>query len=156
EASFPKDEYRPYQAQKALLDNPAYRIYALKDVESESIKAFVAVWIFDDFAFIEHFAVNPKYRNGGIGSRILRELVDLLAMPICLEVECPDDELASRRIAFYERNNFRLNKYPYTQPPIAEGRNAIAMFIMTSEKQISEDRFETIKARIYKNVYQCQ
>ena len=30
EQAFPTDEYRPYDAQKRLLDNPAYQIYTAR------------------------------------------------------------------------------------------------------------------------------
>ena len=106
EASFPFDEYRTYDEQKALLDNPFYQVFVLKDSDNNSIKAFIAIWEFEDFAFIEHFAVNQQYRNGGIGTKILNKLVDLIGKTICLEVEPPEDELTSRRIGFYQRNGF--------------------------------------------------
>jgi ribosomal protein S18 acetylase RimI-like enzyme len=93
EVSFPSDEYRTYDEQKALLDNPFYQVYVLKDSYNNFVMAFVAVWEFEDFAFIEHFAVNPEYRNGGIGEKILNKLVDMLGKTICLEVEPPEDEI---------------------------------------------------------------
>ena len=39
ENSFPADEYRTYEEQKALLDNELYSIYALYD--GEKLKAFI-------------------------------------------------------------------------------------------------------------------
>ena len=53
-------------------------------------------------------------------------------MRICLEVELPETEMAARRIGFYERNGFYYNDYFYMQPPIAEGRNAIPLRLMTT------------------------
>lgn len=152
EMSFPADEYRNYDEQKALLKNPAYSIYVLNN-ESQDIKAFIAVWEFNKFAFIEHFAVNPKYRNGGVGTRFLNELVELLDKDICLEVEPPDADISIRRIGFYKRNNFHLNDYPYMQPPISQGKNTIPLFIMTSGSKVDEDIFEDIKGTLYKRVY---
>ena len=155
EASFPFDEYRTYDEQKALLDNPFYQVFVLKDSDNNSIKAFIAIWEFEDFAFIEHFAVNPQYRNGGIGAKILNKLVDLIGKTICLEVEPPEDELASRRIGFYQRNGFFLNHYPYMQPSISKGKNMISLLIMTSEKPVSKEEFESYKKVLYKIVYKC-
>lgn len=153
ETSFPEDEYRTYDEQKALLDNMAYEIYILTDSDENIIKAFVAVWKFDSFVFIEHFAVNPTYRNKGIGSVFLREIVRMLGKTVCLEVEPPDNEIASRRIGFYERNNFFLNKYPYTQPPISTGRNPVPLFIMTYGRYISNMEFSNIKDTLFTRVY---
>lgn len=154
-ASFPSDEYRTYDEQKALLDNPFYQVYVLKDSDNNSIKAFIAVWEFEDFAFIEHFTVNPEYRNGGIGAKILKEMVGLLGKTICLEVEPPEDELSARRIGFYQRNGFFLNPYPYVQPSISKGKNAISLIVMTSGRAVSEEEFESYKKVLYAKVYKC-
>lgn len=151
--SFPPDEYRTYQEQKELLSNPQYRIYVLPDFKAKDIKAFISVWKFDDFAFIEHFAVNPTYRNDGVGSSMLQETVKLLSCMICLEVELPNSEISKRRIGFYERNGFFINDYMYIQPPISNGRNPVPLKIMTSGNEITEDKFDEIKALLYKYVY---
>ena len=119
EMSFPGDEYRTYDEQKALLNNPAYSIYVLYD-ESQDVKAFIVVWEFNKFAFIEHFVVNPEHRNGGIGSSVLSEIVEKVDKTVCLEVEPPETQIASRRISFYQRNNFFFNEYPYRQPPLSQ------------------------------------
>jgi len=155
EKSFPPDEYRTYDEQKALLDDPAYTVYVLYN-GSEDIKAFIAVWEFDEFAFIEHLAVQPEYRNCGIGSRVLIELAERLRLggkTVCLEVEPPETEMAARRIGFYERNGFSLNEYPYMQPPISEGRKAIPLLIMTSDGKADRNMFELIKQTLYTRVY---
>lgn len=152
ELSFPSDEYRTYEEQKALLNNPIYTIYVLHD-ETQDIKAFISVWEFYKFFFIEHFAVNPKYRNGGIGAKMLNELVELLGKTVCLEVEPPVTEIASRRINFYKRNNFFLNEYQYMQPSMSQGKNAIPLFIMTSDSKVAEKTFEQIKGTLYTKVY---
>ena len=154
EESFPPDERRTYQEQKALLSNSKYSIYVLPDDETKEIKAFLAVWQFDDVAFIEHFAVNPAYRNRGLGSQILQEIKNFLSCMICLEVELPDCEIAKRRIEFYKRNGFFLNEYPYEQPAITKGRKPLPLMIMTSGSEITKDRFDDIKVLLYKCVHQ--
>ena len=106
ELSFPRDEYRPYEGQKALLDDEAYQIYVLSDEQSLEIKGLIAIWEYESLVFVEHLAVAPQYRNGGIGSLILKETEELLGKMLCLEVELPETELASRRIDFYKRNGY--------------------------------------------------
>lgn len=155
ETSFPKDEYRPYDEQRELLNDERYSVYVLEDSESNSIKGFIALWELEGFVFIEHFAVNPNYRNGGIGSLILEAVKEMFSCPICLEVELPETDMAKRRIGFYERNGFFYNDYPYTQPPIAKGRNPIFLRIMTSGSGISQECFEHIRDVIYTEVYKC-
>lgn len=153
EESFPAEERRTYLEQKALLDNPQYCIYTLPDSETNDIKAFIAAWKFADFVFIEHFAVNPVYRNGGIGSCMLQEVINQVLCRICLEVELPDNELAKRRIGFYERNGFVLNHYPYIQPSISKGQKPLPLLIMTTDGSIAEEEFQKIRKLLYKYVY---
>ena len=153
ETSFPTDEYRPYAEQKALLDNEKYNIYVLPDGKSGDMCAFITVWQFDDFAFVEHFAVHPSYRNHGLGAKILAEVKEFLQCQICLEAELPDTDFAKRRVAFYERNGFFKNNYPYVQPSYSEGRNPIPLAVMTTDGTVTNARFEQMKKEIYKEVY---
>ncbi|MCG8399496.1 GNAT family N-acetyltransferase, partial [Bacillus atrophaeus] len=85
--------------------------------------AFLAVWEFAEFVFIEHFAVSEKARNSGIGGKMLEELARQKAGKVVLEVELPEDSLKKRRIGFYERHGFTFNEYPYIQPPMGEDRH---------------------------------
>ncbi len=82
------------------------------------MQAFLALWELGDMAYIEHFAVDPDCRNGGLGGKILQKVIEDTDMRICLEVELPETEMAARRIGFYERNGFYYNDYFYMQPPI--------------------------------------
>ena len=154
EESFPKDEYRTYEKQKALLDDARYTIYIIPD--RDEVKAFIAVWQFDDFAFVEHFAVNQAYRNQGLVSIILQELMKKLPCMICLEVELPETDFAKRRIGFYERNGFALNDYPYVQPAMVEGKKELPLKIMTSGKVVSEEQFGKIRDILYREVYHTE
>ena len=156
ETSFPLEEYRPYPEQKALLSRPAYGLYAARDDREGNLLGFAAVWEWENFAFIEHIAVNPDYRNGGLGGKLLDQVVALLEKPVCLEVEPPDGGMASRRIGFYQRHDFFLNPYPYTQPAISEGRSPIPLLITTHGREISEGDFLTIRKRLDRQVYQTE
>ena len=156
EKSFPLEEYRPYPEQKALLSRPAYGLYAARDDREGNLLGFAAVWEREDFAFVEHIAVNPDYRNGGLGGKLLDQVVALLGKPVCLEVEPPDGGMASRRIGFYQRHGFFLNPYPYTQPAISEGKSPIPLLIMTYGQEIQETEFVTIRNRLYRQVYQTE
>lgn len=103
--------------------------------------------------FIEHFAVNPLYRNNGLGGKILNDLLKKLKKQVCLEVELPTTVIARRRIGFYERNGFFLNLYPYEQPPLSQGKKALPLHVMTSGGFADEQRFRRIKSALYKKVY---
>ena len=149
QASFSDDEYRPYDEQLALFEEPEYRIYYMP-------AGFLAVWEFESFIYIEHFAVDPALRNSGTGSALLQELVKQYQKPICLEVELPEDELTRRRIGFYERNGFVFNEYPYIQPPISKGKSPVPLRIMTYRSEITREEFQKMKEILYRRVYKCE
>ncbi len=152
EKSFPSDEIRPYNEQKELFDKARYCVYA--EYESDAhIEGFIAVWEFDDFVFIEHFAVSPENRNGGLGAKILNELTHMTDKRACLEVEPPKSKIQIRRISFYERNGFYLNDYEYFQPPISKGKNIVPLMIMTHGGKVDENEFQNIRNVLYKEVY---
>ena len=151
EKSFPDDEYRPYDEQKALLERKEYKIYTWHN--DGIICAFIALWEFHNIVYIEHFAVDPDFRNGGIGSKILNEISALTKKQICLEVEPPNDEITMRRVEFYKRCGFFLNEYPYVQPAISKGKKEVPLMIMTHGKKISKIKFNDIKFVLYTNVY---
>ncbi len=153
--SFPDDEYRNYDEQLSLFNDSDYSVYVLRG-ENKSVKAFIAVWDFAEFIYIEHFAVAPKFRNEGIGAEILNELVSKSDKMICLEVEPPESEMPKRRINFYERNGFFLNDFSYQQPAFSKNKKPLKLFLMTSGNIIEKSEFETIKNILYKRVYKLQ
>ncbi len=167
QASFSDDEYRPYDEQLALFEEPEYRIYYMPAIGMERVgnhstgnstmhaAGFLAVWEFESFTYIEHFAVDPVLRNSGSGSAMLQELVRKYQKQICLEVELPEDELTRRRIGFYERNGFVFNEYPYIQPPISKGKLPVPLRVMTYGKGITRQAFEEMRKVLYRRVYKC-
>ncbi len=151
--SFPVDEYRSYEGQKALLENDLYNISVVNG-DDGGVIAFVCFWENDKIAFIEHLAVDKSLRSRGLGGRILEELRAIRRdMTICLEVEPPVTEQAIRRINFYTRNGFFLNEYEYRQPALGEGRQSLRLMIMTSGKKVGEDEFADLKRTLYESFY---
>lgn len=152
EKSFPDDERRSEKEQQALLEEDGYTVYILPDTNG-SVKGFIAVWQFEDFGYIEHFAVDEKYRCMGLGGVMLSEAINKLCGMVCLEVEPPCGGMTSRRVGFYERCGFVLNDYPYIQPAFSPDKKAIPLKIMTYGHAVDEAEFERIKNTLYKRVY---
>ncbi|MBQ4340196.1 MAG: GNAT family N-acetyltransferase [Firmicutes bacterium] len=151
EKSFPKDERRSYEAQEALFEKKEYCIYGEKT--GDKISGFIAVWEFEEFSYIEHFAVDEVHRNSGRGKAMLSELLEISGKPVVLEVEPPENKDAKRRIGFYERNGFFLNEYHYVQLPLEEGREEVELKIMSYPEAVSEEGFYKVKDTIYKSVF---
>lgn len=140
EASFPPSEFRTYEGQKSLLEDKRYRVIAEKGPDGRT-NAFIAVWKFPQFQFLEHMAVDPSLRGQGVGGRMLSAFVAESSIPVLLEVEPPETEWASRRIAFYERLGFTLNPYPYEQPPLRENQTPLSLLVMSGPSPLTESEF---------------
>ncbi len=154
EKSFPRDEYRQKNCQRALFSLPEYEVWGIKNAENAlQTDAFISLWRFDGFTYVEHFAVCRELRGCGTGTKILNEILQNGHKRFCLEVELPETETAKRRISFYERNGFTLNRFPYMQPPLGEDREPLPLMIMTTGGAVEKDEFEYIRKTLYKNVY---
>lgn len=92
EASFPTSEIRTFEGQQELLDVPDYRLITEMNSEGK-IVAFMACWEFPGFRFVEHIAVDPSIRGGGIGKKLMTEYISLSNKPVLLEVERPLGEM---------------------------------------------------------------
>lgn len=149
EESFPPDEIRSYEGQRALLEEPRYQIY----VPEGNIRAMMAVWHLDGFTFLEHFAVGAESRNSGVGSAMLQALREMVQTDICLEAEPPETEITRRRVGFYARNGFFLHDYPYMQPALGADRKPIMLVLMTTGGEKTRAQLDEIKAGLYRNVY---
>ncbi|BCG57750.1 GNAT family N-acetyltransferase [Paenibacillus sp. URB8-2] len=152
EASFPPSEFRTYEGQRALLAAPRYRLITERESES-GLSAFMAVWEFPEFRFVEHFAVVPAMRGRGLGERLLKSYLEKSPGLVLLEVEPPDSEWPRRRIGFYERLGFTLNPYPYAQPPLRVGQSALPLHIMSYPGLLEERQFAFFKETVFRVVY---
>ena len=155
ETSFPVDEYRPYEKQKALLENKSYSIKVVADPESGLLKAFISLWKFPGLVFVEHFAVDPGSRNQGLGARMTAEIMDSSSEIVCLEAELPETEFARRRIGFYERSGFYANEFRYIQPSYSPGRKPVPLVFLTSGGPVTFEAFSKMRDTIYREVYGC-
>ena len=121
-----------------------------------------------DYSFLKQNAINQKLKFDkmgidtlkiarktlkGLESRGLEYLCNYLKHPIVLEVERPVEEMAKRRISFYQRQGFTLWKKNYYQPPYKPGDDFLPMYLMVHGELDCEKDFETIKRRIHKEVY---
>ena len=103
--------------------------------------------------YVEHFAIDPAARNGGIGAEAMKQFLVFCGTPVVLEVEMPTDEMSKRRIGFYERLGFKLDNQVYHQPPYREGGEWLEMRLMTYGDVDLEYSFEQVKNCLHKNVY---
>ena len=151
-AAFPPEEYRPLEELRLYTDNKPH-FYNNIIFHHDTPVGFITYWDFDKFYYVEHFATNPALRNGGYGKRTLEHLCEVLKRPIVLEVERPVEEMAKRRINFYQRHGFTLWEKDYYQPPYKEGDDFLPMYLMVHGNLDAEKDYEGIRHKLHTIVY---
>lgn len=111
---FPPDELKPLSHLLKMVEEGLCIYYALFD--GDEVLSYFGLCVKDGFALVDYLAVNPKFRGQGIGSKTL-EMLKRAAGDNSIIIECEDiafaestEELTTRqrRIAFYQRADFRL------------------------------------------------
>ncbi|ADV45224.1 GNAT family N-acetyltransferase [Bacteroides helcogenes] len=151
-SSFPTEEYRTLEEQRYYTDTKV-NFYNNIIFQDSTPVGFITYWDFGRFFYVEHFAIDPAQRNCGHGKNVLHHLCQLLKSPIILEVEKPVEEMAQRRINFYQRHGFSLWEKTYYQPPYKPGEHFLPMSLMAYGNLQCEKDFDNIKEHIYREVY---
>lgn len=150
-ATFPHEERRELSEIYQLISKGEIFIHQIIIAENK-VAGFCIFWVFDEFAFIEHFAVFPELRNVGIGEGTLSLLQENYKV-LTLETELPVDEISIRRIKFYERNGFNLLQQRYFQPSYGKNKPEIELKIMCTKADISDGKLVEYLLQIRKKVY---
>lgn len=150
--SFPESEYQTYEKQQKLLNTKEYKILTKYD-ENKNLIAFMALWDFPELVFIEHLAVSPLCRGGGIGTKFMKEVMEKYNKQIILEIEPPKNDIAAKRCRFYERLGFSICDFEYYQKPLRENQPKLRLNLMSYPEPLDKNRFEYVKDFLYRNVY---
>ena len=141
EVSFPVYERRTRSAQAGRLSHPEYRFTLLR--EGDRFQGILLYWEGPGFRYVEHFAIAPELRGGGVGARALAELCGQ-GIPVILEIDPPVDEISVRRQHFYERCGFVKNPFSHVHPPYRgqfQGHPLVVMSAPSALSQSDYDRF---------------
>lgn len=137
--SFPPEERRQLQVQRSAMATAKQYIFeVIIDDNSAPIGLFLW-WKFEDMRYIEHFAIAPEFRNQGYGKEIMASFITESNSPVALEVEIPSDEIKTRRINFYKRLGFIINKAEYFQPPYKVNGQPVKMLLATYPRPYTAD-----------------
>lgn len=152
ETSFPADERREYDSLLQLVT--AEEAFNLEVVyRDDAVVGFISSWHFDEWRYVEHFAVDAALRGCGIGQEVLRRFLDSSERPVVLEVEPPADAASRSRIEFYKRQGFVLHDtYSYMQPPYDPGKNPVELFLMTYNAPAGSN-LDALSALLHRRVY---
>lgn len=152
EEAFPLSERRTKEEQKALFDLPYYEVLGLW-IDGE-LSAFLAAWNLGTIRFGEHLATSKTKRNLGLGKQLLQAYEAMSETSIVLEVEPPIEEMAKRRIHFYERLGFQLYaQLPYLQPSFHKELAPLPLHLMVNGDPLSTKEIKEIAALVYRKVY---
>lgn len=108
---FVSDEIKPIKNILMLIKNDRYKVYGV--FQDDEMIAYASFWKKENInlALLDYLGVSKKYRNQGIGSKILTLIKEMLGnMPYVVEAEIPtgssleEDKIRKRRIQFYEKN----------------------------------------------------
>ena len=113
EDSFPFHERRNTESFIRIMSNENYFPYAFHN--NKNVSAILFFWKIEDYYFIEHFAVNSESRGEGLGSKILSEFI-FEKQKVLLEIDPPKDILSEKRLNFYKKFGFLLNRQTYFHP----------------------------------------
>ena len=175
--AFPNVERRTKEGQRAILENPRYRLRVIQEgndkgdegresdgsggegkKELGQIIAFLGYWELDSCIFLEHLATTAPCRGKGYGRQLIQECLDEgkeKEKPLFLEIEpvTAENPITGRRESFYHRCGFATNHFFYQQMPLKEGDRPILLWIMSWPEAVSEERFLPFKKEIYQEVY---
>lgn len=153
EAAFPTTERRTWAQQVALMTRePRYRVQLIR--LAEHVVGLLTWWDFDDWTYVEHFALSPDVQGMGLGSQTLSDFIATAPRPLLLEVEPPHTAEQQARVRFYQRLGLTLHHaIAYTQPPYQAGQPAIALCVMTTQPNTTAEAVATFVRAYHPIIY---
>ena len=110
-------------------------------------------WVFEDFAYIEHFAIDKEYRNQGLGKATMLSFLSQHPDQVVLETELPSTEQADHRLEFYTDLGFTRNPQEYWQPSYYGKQELALQMIVMSKYELDDGEFDDMRDVLYKEVY---
>ncbi|MDO4789984.1 MAG: GNAT family N-acetyltransferase [Porphyromonas sp.] len=144
---FPRRERRTFES----IAKRQHNISVYK--EDGNIVAVLMAYSLSESFYIEYLLVMPEHQGKGIGTKILKDLMDEYQdKDIILECEHPEEgENAVRRIKLYRSLGFELEDIPYLQPPYRQGDAPTPLLLM--RKRCSDIPIGSIISELYAVVY---
>lgn len=122
-------------------------------VQNDKFAGLFNYWTFENFYYIEHFAIIPAMRGQHIGTEAMEMFKSQTGLPVIMEVEMPEDPASIRRIEFYKKLGFSVLSNHYAQPPYEGDGFLLPMLLMSNDLHFGATHFERIKKTIYDKVY---
>ena len=149
EEAFPEQERPPFST---IRQRDAGKFHFLVAENGDQPVGILTYWTFDEFLYVEHFAIAEELRNQGLGKAVFLNFLSQQQKQVVLEVELPNTEEADHRVEFYASMGFFRNPQPYIQPAYRKGGVQVPMIIM-SKYELDDDEFAEIQRLLYHEVY---
>lgn len=148
--AFPQKERRDWKQLLSMIGTAGeMKIEVVTD--QDKYIGLIIFWVFDDWCFIEHLAVDPDLRGMKYGERIMSSFTG--KMKILLEVEPPVSDDAIRRIRFYERLGLCVLPLVYRQPSYKESGVFYEMELMSNCPGTGTGQFDAVLSAVLQKVY---
>ena len=155
--AFPYEERRDYSDQKECLENKYFKFFEIYDCDLAV--GFTALWVFENFVFIEHIAIDENKRGGGYGSKAIELIKEKYNKPLILEAEekrdNPKDFISfvneQARYEKYKQDEVVLDKmFEQTKymPPIEALARKIATEILDTYELGVEKVVQTVTEKV--------
>ncbi len=148
ESAFPEAERPDFDDLEKRPSNFHFMV-ATNDDEPIGILTY---WTFEEFVYVEHFAIDEELRNNGFGKAVFLNFMTQHGGQVVMEVELPHDETSEYRVEFYASMGLYQNPYDYYQPSYHGDDRTVPMMIM-SKMELDDDEFEEMRKILYKEVY---
>ena len=138
ESAFPANEcWGEEQYIAAFANDPAFVADGIW--LGEEFVGLIFYWDTGRYCYVEHFAIDPRYRNQHLGSRVMQAMIRRYPH-LVLEIEEPVDELTTRRSHFYMRQGLVLNpEYEYIHPSYRPPFEHFPLVLMSYPDHLSRE-----------------
>ncbi|MDH6311041.1 ribosomal protein S18 acetylase RimI-like enzyme [Dysgonomonas sp. PFB1-18] len=138
--SFPVFEQRSPKQQSDAFKDSHYHLSAW--IDGEKLLSFVSYWDFEGYIYIEHLAVNPELRGQNIGSQMLDAFADEVKKTVILEIDPLIDEVSEKRLAFYEKLGYKINKYKHTHPAYNKDYKPHNLVVLSLYEELKDEEYQ--------------
>lgn len=162
DAAFPASERIPRQIVGDRIDSGVYELW-VGLAETRVVFMSILYTLQDsDLILLGYIATHADYRNQGIGSQFLQELIETLRSRdryLLIEMEVPDDgdPFTQRRYGFYQRLGAKVLKdVCYILPPLSGGEPTpmwLAVAPQYHTEELSGDRARQLLIQLFTEVY---
>lgn len=150
--AFPPEERREIDQLRFLIAAQPEMFFNAVECDGELAGLFV-YWKFHDFYYLEHLAVFASMRNKKIGQQTLDWVEDHLKGIRLLEVEPAVENIAVRRVNYYQRNGYKILDKEYRQPSYDGAPESWPLWIMGNQeyddRSLLNKHIEQIKEQAY-------